>query len=72
MLTKFKTSAFNRFSISAAVILTATMGCRPVFAIGWTELAIIGVIVLVLFAPLLFSLFRFFTRKDVLADKDNE
>ena len=72
MPSSIKTSAIARFSLSAAMILIATLGCRPVFAIGWTELAIIGVIVLVLFAPLLFRMFRFFTRKDELANKDNE
>jgi hypothetical protein len=72
MPTKFKTSAITRYSLTAAILLTATLGCRPVFAIGWTELAIIGVIVLVLFAPLLFRLFRFFTRKDEPGNKNND
>lgn len=51
------------------MLLATTLACRPVFAIGWTELAIIAVIILVLFAPLLFRLFRFLTREKQKKDK---
>lgn len=72
MRTQFQSTAFTRFSLPAAAALAATIGCRPVFAIGWTELAIIAVIILVLFAPLLFRLFRFFTRKENPPDKKTD
>ncbi len=59
-------------SIPAAIMLTASMACRPVIAIGWTELAIIFVIIIVLFAPVLFRLFRFFTRNEESTDNESE
>lgn len=46
------------------------LACRPVIAIGWTELAIIIVIVLVLFAPVLFRLFRFFLQHQESPDEE--
>jgi dolichol kinase len=59
-------------SVPAALMLAASLACRPVFAIGWTELAIIFVIILVLFAPVLFRLFRFFTRNQETTDKNTD
>jgi hypothetical protein len=53
-------------------LFLGTLACRPVFAIGWTELAIILVILVVLFAPLLLRLFRFITRSvDSSHDKED-
>ncbi|MGD2162985.1 MAG: twin-arginine translocase TatA/TatE family subunit [Anaerolineales bacterium] len=48
------------------------MACQPVIAIGWTELAIILVILIVLFAPLLFRVFRFFIQNKAPSDHENE
>jgi hypothetical protein len=56
-------------AIATAFLLATSFACRPVFAIGWTELALIAVIMLVLFAPLLFRLFRFLMQKDETTNK---
>ena len=45
-------------------LMASGLACRPVLAIGWTELAIILVISLITFGPLLFRLVRFFKRDD--------
>jgi Sec-independent protein translocase protein TatA len=45
------------------VVLAATgLACRPVIAIGWSELAIVLVIAAVLVGPLLFRLYRTLAR----------
>jgi len=35
------------------------LACRPVIAIGWPELIILTVLIVVLLGPLLFRLYRF-------------
>jgi membrane protein implicated in regulation of membrane protease activity len=37
----------------------AAIACRPIIAIGWTELIIIFILIAVLLGPLLFRLYRF-------------
>jgi hypothetical protein len=58
-------------TLTASLVLSA-LACRPVIAIGWTELVIIVIIILVLFAPLLLRLFRYFTRSERSSDKAEE
>ncbi|MGD8620566.1 MAG: twin-arginine translocase TatA/TatE family subunit [Anaerolineales bacterium] len=60
------------FSISVIFLGLASLACQPVIAIGWTELAIILVILIVLFAPLLFRVFRFFIQNKAPSDHENE
>jgi len=50
---------FSLIGISLVVSLAA---CRPVLAIGWGEIAIILVLVLLLVGPMLWRVFRFITR----------
>jgi Flp pilus assembly protein TadB len=59
-------------SISAILLVVTSLACRPVFAIGWTELAIILVILVVLFAPLLIRLFRLFIRSERSSKKNEQ
>jgi hypothetical protein len=49
-------------SISLIVLLFGLLACRPVFAIGWTEIIIIVILVIVLMGPLLFRMYRFIDR----------
>ena len=45
--------------LAALVILLSTLACRPVLTIGWSELFIFGVILLLFAGP---SLWRFYKR----------
>ena len=42
--------------------LVGLLACRPVMTIGWGEIAIILVLVLLLIGPMLWRLFRFMAR----------
>jgi hypothetical protein len=43
---------------AAAVLGLSLLACRPVFAIGWSELIILLVLITFLFGPILFRLAR--------------
>jgi len=43
-------------------LLLSLLACRPIIAIGWTEIIIIVVLVIVLMGPLLFRIYRFIDR----------
>ena len=52
----------RRRLMGIVVLLLAGLACRPVIAIGWSELAIVLVVVAVLVGPLLFRLYRVLAR----------
>jgi hypothetical protein len=51
----------KHFSIllGITVLLAAAVACRPIIAIGWPELILLTVLIVVLLGPLLFRLYRF-------------
>jgi hypothetical protein len=49
-------------TISIIILLFSLMSCRPIIAIGWTEIVIIVVLVAILMGPLLFRIYRFIDR----------
>jgi hypothetical protein len=48
--------------VGVVVLLLAGLACRPVIAIGWSELAIFLLVAAVLVGPLLFRLYRVLAR----------
>ena len=60
------------FFVSCSAIFIALISCRPVFAIGWTELLILAVIIMILFGPFLLRVYRAFEkgRKAEKGDKE--
>ena len=46
----------------AVVLLLSLLACRPVFAIGWNEILIIGFLVALLIGPLLLRLGRIWSK----------
>lgn len=48
--------------IRSSILLASLMACRPIIAIGWTEIIIIVILVAILMGPLLFRLYRFIDR----------
>ncbi len=48
--------------LAGTSLLVFQAACRPVMTIGWGEIAIILVLVLLLIGPMLWRLFRFFAR----------
>ena len=61
----------NPKSASLIVLLLSLLACRPVFAIGWTELIILLVLIVFLLGPYLLKLYRTFD-KTKKAGKDEE
>jgi hypothetical protein len=53
-----KIIAYQRVLASSIILLLSLISCRPVFAIGWTELLILLVLIVILLGPVLFRLFR--------------
>jgi len=53
-------SRFLPFIIPLAAILSSGIACRPVLTIGWGEIGILIVLLLVLLGPALFRLFKRF------------
>ncbi len=51
------------------VLLASLLSCRPVFAIGWTELVILLVLITILLGPVLLKVYRALD-KIRKADKD--
>jgi hypothetical protein len=48
--------------LAFTLLWLVSMSCRPIIAIGWTEIIIIVVLVAILMGPLLFRLYRFIDR----------
>lgn len=68
-MNKYKLSNSTRLCIIA--LLIAVSACRPVFAIGWTELIILTIIIAFLIGPYLLKLYRTFD-KIKKADQDEK
>ena len=51
-----------RVSIVAITLALGPLACRPVFAIGWTELIILVIIVIFLLGPYLLRVYRTFDK----------
>jgi hypothetical protein len=47
-----------RYFVLVALLLNV-LACRPIIAIGWSELIILFILIAVLLGPLLFRLYRF-------------
>ena len=48
--------------IGVALLSLSVLACRPVITVGWSEIAILFVIVIVIAGPLLFRLYRVLAR----------
>lgn len=48
----------NTILIAIVIIWLALLACRPIFAIGWTELIILLIIIIFLLGPYLLRLYR--------------
>jgi hypothetical protein len=49
-------------TINIIILLFSLLSCRPIIAVGWTEIIIIVVLVAILMGPLLFRIYRFIDR----------
>ena len=47
-----------RVFASSSILFLSLLACRPVFAIGWTELIILTIIIAFLIGPYLLKLYR--------------
>ena len=56
---------------AGAALVISTWACRPVLTVGWTEVLILGAVILFAISPLLVRLFRFYIRlKEGQEDRD--
>jgi len=55
------------FARAAGLLVLANLACRPVITIGWGEVLLLGLLVVLLLGPLLF---RFFRRREEKQDQD--
>lgn len=49
----------SRFAFFLVLLLWPALACRPVFAIGWSEILVLAIIIIVLLGPLLWRVYRF-------------
>lgn len=57
-----KNTPHHRALASSTVLLLSLLACRPVFAIGWTELLILLVLIVFLLGPFLLRVYRAFNK----------
>lgn len=55
--------------VAAAVCGVCVFGCRPVIAVGWSEILILGLIIAFVLSPWLVKVLRFYLRNQE-QDKD--
>ena len=48
----------RRYLLALLLLILSSSACRPVFAIGWTELIILVIIIAFLIGPYLLKLYR--------------
>ncbi len=66
-----KNIPYHRVLASGLFLFLSLLACRPVFAIGWTELIILLVIIVFLLGPFLLKVYRTFDKLRK-ASKDEE
>ena len=66
-----KKRTHRRILLSSTTLLVSLLACRPIIAIGWTELIIIIVLVAVLLGPLMYRIYRFIDKVQK-ASRDGE
>lgn len=66
-----KKRTHRRILLSSTTLLLSLLACRPIIAIGWTELIIIIVLVTVLLGPLMYRIYRFIDKVQK-ASRDEE
>ncbi len=69
-----KDNYIRRALASSAILLLSLLACRPVFAIGWTELLILIVLIIFLLGPVLLRVYRAFdkVRKASIAEDEKK
>jgi len=51
-------SVFRPVWIAWVALLIMTISCRPVLTIGWSEIGILAILILILLGPALFGLYK--------------
>jgi len=64
-------NADRKILLSGALLWLSLLACRPVFAIGWRELILLAIIIVFLFGPFLWKVFRAYN-KITKADGEEE
>jgi hypothetical protein len=58
--------------LSLIVLFLSLISCRPIIAIGWTEIIIIVVLIAILLGPLLFRVYRFIDKLQKAAKNEKK
>lgn len=67
-----KNNCHRQAIISTIILLLSVLACRPVFAIGWTELLILFILILVLLWPFLLRVYRAFSKIRKIEETEDE
>ncbi len=59
---KFLPKKALRMRMVGGVLAGSALACRPVITVGWSEILILALIILIAFFPLLLKIFRFYLR----------
>ena len=51
---------YSKISILAAVLFMGSLACRPVMTVGWQEIAILALLLVVLLGPALYKMYKRF------------
>ena len=49
---------YSKISITPAFLFLSSLACRPVMTIGWQEIGILALLLVVLLGPALFKLYK--------------
>ncbi|RME06012.1 MAG: hypothetical protein D6803_07620 [Anaerolineae bacterium] len=66
---KISATLMSRYAILLLTFWAVNAACRPVFAIGWKELLLLGAIIALLFGP---ALLRFYRRWETFQRQRNK
>jgi hypothetical protein len=62
----------HRLFLFLSALIFSLLACRPIIAIGWTEIIIIFVLVAILLGPLMFRLYRFIDKVRKVSQEDEK
>lgn len=59
---KFMSQKVVRIGLVGGALAGSMLACRPVVTVGWSEILILALIILIAIFPLLVKIFRFYLR----------
>lgn len=57
---------------ATAGLLVSSLACRPVIAVGWSEMVILAIIVAIVISPLVFRILRLLAKIEKAKERESE